>query len=232
MHKNLKITKSSSIDNLIWNINEIKVGILIYLLILVFLQTINIKIDFLLFSLFYDLTLCAIIFIFLINKNNWLSILSLRKFKKEFIVEGAGLLLFCYFVILLFKILLRLLKIEIPFVDPKYLYSADPNIWLLVFDITIKGPFVEEIFFRGFIFSGLSVYYGWKNALIFSSIIFAIGHISPDNVYSFVPSFILGCAFCYLYHISKSILPGFITHAFHNFIILAITYKQYIQTLS
>jgi len=230
MHSNRKMTRSK-IDNLNWNFTEIKIGILLYLSIILFTQTIKLKIDFLLIMLIFDLTLCALIFIFLIKrKKSWLQILGLRKFKKEFLAEGVGLLIFCYFLIILFKILLSLLKIEIPIIDLKYLYGAVPSVWLLVIDLAIKGPFVEEFFFRGFIFSGLSVQYGWKKALFLSSLIFAIGHISPNNIYSFVPSFIFGCALCYLYHISKSILPGFITHAFHNFIIFAITYKQFISS--
>lgn len=230
MNNDLRTIKNTG-DYSNWKMKEVKVGILIVLTITFINLSINFKIDSLLLMFIFDFILIAIIFIFLLRrKKNWLQLLGLIKFKKEFLVEGAGLLLLCYFIIFLFTIFLKLLKIEIPSIDLKNFFDVGPSIWFIILDFSIKGPFIEEVFDRGFIFAGLSTYYGWKKAAVLSSLIFALSHISVYNIYSFFPSFLLGFAFCYLYYISKSIVPGFIIHAFHNFIILAINYKQYISS--
>jgi membrane protease YdiL (CAAX protease family) len=226
------IKKADKIEvNNEWNLSDVKIGIFLVLALTLFISSVRININGFVLLFVFDMILILIMLAFLIrNKGNWLQLLGLRKFDKKFLIEGAGLLLVCYIMIFVFKIFLKLVDNEIPYIDPKYLYDAGPSIGYIIYDFAMKTPFVEEIFFRGFIFSGLSSHYGWKKAAALSSLVFALGHISPHNIYSFFPSFIFGFAFCYLYRISKSILPGIIMHVIHNFFVIAITYKQFMSS--
>ena len=68
-------------------------------------------------------------------------------------------------------------------------------------------------FARGFIFSGFRQSYGWKKAAFLSSTIFALAHLQPV---AFLPTFMLGYVFSYLYQKSNSILPGIFLHLLTN----------------
>jgi membrane protease YdiL (CAAX protease family) len=155
--------------------------------------------------------------------------LGLIRFKKEILAQGVALFLICYFFIILSRIFLKLINIDIPEKSYDLVFEQSSQKWLIFFEFSIFNPFVEEFFDRGFIFSGLCIHMSWKKAAILSSALFALAHISSSNLYGFIPAFIFGMALAYLYHKSKSILPGFFLHALNNFIVLGIAYKQYIS---
>ncbi|HNA89822.1 MAG TPA: CPBP family intramembrane metalloprotease, partial [Anaerolineales bacterium] len=77
----------------------------------------------------------------------------------------------------------------------------------------VIAPITEELFFRGFLFKGLREKYGWVNALMFSSIIFALFH---GQVATLLPTFLLGALFSYLYQRTESVFPGMILHCAVN----------------
>ncbi len=77
----------------------------------------------------------------------------------------------------------------------------------------IIAPFVEEIFFRGFIQSTLSKYLGNLFALLLTSFIFAFSHLEFDL---FVPLFIFGLVLGYLYLSTRSLWPSIFMHALKN----------------
>ena len=85
--------------------------------------------------------------------------------------------------------------------------------WLLIISAVIVAPIVEEVFFRGFIFAGFRQRYGWRKAAVISSALFALVHMQP---LAFVPLFILGYIFAYLYHRSNSVVPGIVMHFIVN----------------
>ena len=72
---------------------------------------------------------------------------------------------------------------------------------------------VEEIFFRGFLFQGFRQKYGWVNAALLSSAIFAAAHLDPVAL---IPTFVLGIVLAYVYHRSNSLWPGIILHFLVN----------------
>ncbi|MEW6406925.1 MAG: CPBP family intramembrane glutamic endopeptidase, partial [Chloroflexota bacterium] len=54
---------------------------------------------------------------------------------------------------------------------------------------------------------------GWLQAGLLSSAIFALGHLDPA---AFIPTFILGFTFAYLFHRTSSLWPGMILHFLVN----------------
>ena len=92
--------------------------------------------------------------------------------------------------------------------------------YFVISAILIAGwvPFVEEVFFRGFIFSGLVAKYGILAAGAISAAVFSVAHLSPGSL---VPVFVTGILFTWLYHRTKSVWAPISAHAGQNLIALS-----------
>ena len=90
--------------------------------------------------------------------------------------------------------------------------SLNSPIWLVLVGIVL-APFVEEMFFRGFLFAGFRQRFGWKKAALLSSIFFALAHLQPAAL---IPTFILGYLLAYIFHKANSLWPGIILHFLVN----------------
>jgi membrane protease YdiL (CAAX protease family) len=77
----------------------------------------------------------------------------------------------------------------------------------------IVAPICEEVFFRGFVFTGLcrGMPVGW--AIVLSALLFATTHADPG---SFVVLFVIGLALAFLRWRTHSIWPGIALHALNN----------------
>ena len=82
------------------------------------------------------------------------------------------------------------------------------------------GPLAEEIFFRGFVFSGLAGRLGIGWAAAVSSLLFALAHFDPRVM---VPIFAIGLLLAWLYTRTGSIWACFATHAAWNALALSIS---------
>lgn len=71
----------------------------------------------------------------------------------------------------------------------------------------------EEVFFRGFVFTGLRYHYGPLTAVIGSSLIFAAAHLNP---WQFPALFLLGLFLGLLVLWAHSVYPALIAHAVNN----------------
>ena len=69
-----------------------------------------------------------------------------------------------------------------------------------------------ELFFRGFVFSGLRRLGAWP-AVLLSALLFALAHAS---IYRLMPTFILGVVLGILRWRSGSVVPGMAMHAINN----------------
>lgn len=88
--------------------------------------------------------------------------------------------------------------------------------WLVSFSMTLAcvvGPMVEEIFFRGFFYPAVRPYIGVGWTMVLTSAIFSLVH---ENIFSFVPIFVLGMALCYLYEKTGSVMACAALHVTHN----------------
>lgn len=139
--------------------------------------------------------------------------LGVRGFKWTNIAVGFGLVLAVTVVTGFYSAIIQELfdsPIQ-PDLEPVAEDMALP--WLLIVMAVIVAPLVEEFFFRGFVFAGFRRKYGWQRAAIFSSVLFAVGHLQP---YAILPLFLLGYVFAYLYQRSGSIWPGILMHFIVN----------------
>lgn len=163
--------------------------------------------------LFLELAyLLPVVLILAWRRASW-KYLGFGRFSLQTLGIGCGMLSAGYVLILAHNLILKLLGIE---TQGDQLAGAFNQIrqpiWLFVTGI-IVAPFVEEIFFRGFLFQGFRQKYGWVTALFLSSIIFGAAHLDPV---AFIPTTIIGCVLAYVFHKSNSLWPGIIFHAFFN----------------
>ena len=90
---------------------------------------------------------------------------------------------------------------------------ASVNLLVLLGLVCLWGPLTEEVFFRVFILRGIASNFGVGFAILASSAIFALFHISISKL---VPSFILGIALAWIYIRYGSIWPSIMVHSVHN----------------
>ncbi len=139
--------------------------------------------------------------------------LGFRKFEWGTLGLGCGLLVGGYAIIMVHNILLDFLGVELQGeAIAKMLAALDSPVWFFTVAV-VFAPLVEEMFFRGFLFQGLRSRYGWINAMLVSSAIFALGHL---DLASLIPTFILGNVLAYVYHRSNSVWPGILLHFLNN----------------
>ncbi|MCP4253774.1 MAG: CPBP family intramembrane metalloprotease [Candidatus Scalindua sp.] len=106
---------------------------------------------------------------------------------------------------------------------PEYFYTTlldmfDRSVYTFLL-IVLIGPLVEEILFRGVILEGFLSRYNTEKAILFSAAIFSIFHLNPVQ---FISAFVCGIILGYLYVNTRSLIPCFIAHAFHNGIIFCL----------
>jgi len=139
--------------------------------------------------------------------------LGFGKFDWKTLGLGCGLLIGGYIIILVHNGILFLLGVDTQGEAILKLFaSLDSPVWFLIVAVVV-APLVEEIFFRGFLFQGFRQKYGWINATLLSSAIFAAAHL---DLVSLIPTFILGVVLAYVYHRSNSVWPGIILHFLVN----------------
>ena len=86
-----------------------------------------------------------------------------------------------------------------------------------VFALAVWVPFVEEIFFRGFLFAGLAARYGLYAGLAASAAIFALIHFSLATI---LPIFVTGILLAVVYHRTGSIWIPAAAHSAQNLLAL------------
>jgi len=77
----------------------------------------------------------------------------------------------------------------------------------------LMAPWIEEIFFRGFLFGGLRERWGWVLAAVVSSFLFATAHLDP---YGMPVYFGIGFLFAWAYEHTGSIRSPVIAHVIVN----------------
>jgi uncharacterized protein len=164
--------------------------------------------------------LLPVIIIFVRRRINWRAI-GFGNFNWGMLAIGCGLLIASYGIIYIHNLILTLLGIDTQGVEISGLFKRIDNpVWFFLTGAVI-APFVEEIFFRGFLFQGFRAKYGWISGMLLSAGIFAIAHL---DLVALIPTFILGILLAYLYHRTNSIWPGVIMHMIVNSSSLLVLY--------
>jgi len=138
--------------------------------------------------------------------------LGFRHFQGKVIGLGCGLIILIYAFNIVYGVLLTQFHFKTQ-ADSIMQLTKLTSFGVLWIGGVFIAPFVEEIFFRGFVFAGLRQSYGWKKAALVSSIIFTIAHIQWT---AFPPLFVIGFILAYLYEKSESIWPAIIMHVTIN----------------
>jgi len=156
--------------------------------------------------------LLPVILIFAWRRVNWKAI-GFGRFDPKVLGIGCGLLVGAYLIIILHNLLLFVLKVDTQGEEiVKVFRELNSPVWFFIVG-AVFAPFVEEIFFRGFLFQGFRERYGWKVGMLLSSAIFGAAHL---DLAALIPTFILGNVLAYLYHRSNSVWPGIFLHFLVN----------------
>lgn len=152
--------------------------------------------------------------------TGWKS-LGLTGFAPATIVVGLGLLLATLVLNALYDVFLSQFGLR---AQPDFarIFEKAPSPWPLLVGGSVLIPFVEEVFFRGFVLAGFQKGYGWTTAMLLSSGLFALVHLQPLAI---PPIFVLGMVFAYLYRRSGSIWPAVLLHVLMNAMALGGAYR-------
>ncbi|MFC1806758.1 lysostaphin resistance A-like protein [Candidatus Omnitrophota bacterium] len=118
-----------------------------------------------------------------------------------------------------FLVVLAMVKITNydPVPAPVYdlIFKEKRPILLIVISALIAfiGPFIEEVFFRGFLYGALKKRLNVRWAIFLSALVFSTLH---TNVLGFVPILALGIFFAYLREKTGSLVPSIAVHVVHN----------------
>lgn len=159
-------------------------------------------------ALFELLLLIPIAIIFLWRKVSWTE-LGLKRFDNRVLSLGCGMLIMIYFITIINNLIMIELNVVIQAELITDMFNEMDSPFIFAFSTVVLAPFTEELFFRGFLFKGLREKYGWVNALMFSSIIFALFH---GQLATLLPTFLMGALFAYMFQKTGSVLPGMVLH--------------------
>ncbi len=91
-------------------------------------------------------------------------------------------------------------------------YRGQHVLWMLGL-LALLPPIMEELAFRGVIYTALRKTLGVSESFIISSFAFALLHLSLPALITHLP---LGLYFCYLRYRSQSLWPPMFAHCLHN----------------
>jgi membrane protease YdiL (CAAX protease family) len=146
------------------------------------------------------------------RKASW-RLLGFNAFSGGAMGVGCGIIVITYAAIFIHNVTLMLLGVPTQAETLVDLLDSAPVAVAVALAGILVAPFVEEIFFRGFVFQGLRQTYGWNKAALVSSALFGALHM---QLVALVPTFLLGYALAIIFNRSNSIWPGIILHALVN----------------
>lgn len=97
--------------------------------------------------------------------------------------------------------------------------------WGGILAISIVGPVLEELLFRGAITKALLQQYQPAKAILFSALLFGVFHINPAQI---LPAFLIGILLAWTYYKTRSLIPCILMHILNNSlsVYLSINYPE------
>lgn len=92
-------------------------------------------------------------------------------------------------------------------------------LWIKLISLAVLPAVCEELFFRGYLLSGLLNRFSSRRAIFISAFLFALFHvIVRDSLFieRFFPSFFMGICLGYVNVLTRSVIPGIVLHMLHN----------------
>jgi membrane protease YdiL (CAAX protease family) len=108
-----------------------------------------------------------------------------------------------------------------PVFDMFFEEKRNSVILFLTIFVSILGPIIEEVFFRGFLYSALRKRFGVIAGVLLSAALFSTLHI---NIAGFLPVMILGILMAFLYETTGSLVAPIAVHILHNSIIVCFVF--------
>ena len=85
--------------------------------------------------------------------------------------------------------------------------------WGGILAISIIGPVLEELLFRGAITKALLQQYSPAKAILIAAFLFGVFHINPAQI---LPAFLIGILFAWTYYKTTSLIPCILMHILNN----------------
>jgi len=225
-----------------WEISDlIRVGIIIIftgyiigiiggIILKVFHISIGLNLRMLISTFFVDITAGAVILYFVIVKyRERLEVLGLR-FGSVLSNILSGITAYIFILPLLVTVLLlsmwflNLLGYTPPPQPVFEVFMEEERSRVLLFltiFVSVFGPIIEEMFFRGFMYGAIKKRLGILTATFLSACIFSLLH---TNIVGFLPIMVLGVLLAYLYETTGSLVASVTVHVVHNSIIVAFVF--------
>lgn len=161
-------------------------------------------------SLLTDIFIGAYIFLFVIRQKvfTWRQ-LGLRKVEREDYSRAFVLFVLVGVIVAIIQGLLIRLGVSLQ----QYSFSSDEGAYLALAVTVFVTPFIEELYFRGFLFKGLLLHHRPWVAYGASALIFALLH--PPLI-AMAEVFIMGILLAYIVKETKSIWPAVFIHMVNN----------------
>ena len=175
---------------------------------------------------FFSLILAIVIFIiipliwyFLVNKLNFKAVLSRIKLRKDgmdmAVLWGIISMIAMFVIMFVIGIILTFyganLEESSNITDLEQIFSL-PSIFFIV----IFQPIGEEIFFRGFLLEKINSMVGRETAIVVTSVLFGIAHLTYGNIYPAIMTGILGLILAYMVVKTKNLTTAIVAHIFFN----------------
>ena len=155
----------------------------------------------------------------LVNKLSFKEILSRIKLRKEgmdmAILWGVVSTIAMFAIIFVIGIILALYGVNLDdssnITDLEQLFSL-PSIFIIV----AFQPIGEEIFFRGFLLDKINSLAGQQTAIVVTSILFGIAHLTYGNIYPAIMTGMLGLILAYMVLKTKNLVTAIVAHILFN----------------
>jgi hypothetical protein len=98
-------------------------------------------------------------------------------------------------------------------IDQTMLDMIRESYWPAVIALVVMAPITEELFFRGLVLRGFRLRYSKRKAIVLSSLLFAITHLTPNQ---FLSAFAIGLFLAWIVLETGSLWLGLFVHAVAN----------------
>ncbi len=183
-------------------------------------------------GIFLLLAFQVLLFLGILLSSKWFGVrprLNFKSFSFRIIVLGLILSLALFFLqsAIEWEFLILLANSKLKFFEVSTGYLDDSYV-LVGFVLSIlTAPILEEILYRGIIFSKLKEYFNLRISIILASFFFAIMHLNLEGFFAY---FFVGIVLTYLYSITKLLWLNILVHFIYN--ILAGILRTSIHTTS
>jgi len=163
--------------------------------------------------------LIPFIWYFVVNKLKFREILNQIKLRKAGMemafLWGVISMISMFIILFIFGVILTLYGFNLEdssnITDLEQIFSLPSIFFIVAFQ-----PIGEEIFFRGFLLDKINSLSGRETAIVVTSILFGIAHLTYGNIYPAIMTGILGIILAYMVIKTKNLLTSIIAHILFN----------------